>query len=796
MKFSQKWVQEWLTFETSTNEMAHQLTMAGLEVDEIAPVAGEFNKVFVGEVVECSQHPNADKLSVTKVDIGADETLDIVCGAKNCRKGIKVAVATVGATLPGNFKIKKTKLRGEPSEGMLCAFSELGINNIDSEGIIELPLDAAIGQDYREYLSLDDKTIEVDLTPNRSDCLSIKGIARELSVLNNSNKMKEPAFYSVKDITDETFGVDVLNAKDCPKILTRVVKNVDLSVESPTWLVEKLRRSGIRSIDPIVDITNYVMLLLGQPMHAYDLNKVDDKLIVRKAKNNETLITLDEKELKLKENTLVIADTKKVLGIAGVFGGKDSGVQKETKDILLEVAFFNPDSIKGIARQYNLHTDASHRFERGVDYNLQEKTMEYACSLINEICGGTFGAVNTYKNSDYLPKVGSILVRKEKICKLLGQDFADTFITNTLESLGFKVEYQNNAWLVQVPSWRFDIAIEADLIEEIARIYGYDNLPVSQPNVTMKMKTYRESDVSIDDIKNILVDRGYNEVITYSFVDPKKQELVSDSKDFMLLPNPISVEMSAMRTSLLTGLLNTVSYNHSRQQLRTKFFETGLVYIKDQKAENYVKQNTHIGAVISGNKNIESWDNKPELVDFYDLKGDLESLLNCYIDSNNLNFVPADRDYLHPGQSADIYLNEILIGFIGVIHPKVGKEFDLKSKTIYFELEYEYLKSKPVMQYKAISKFQSNKRDLSIIIPENILANEIISSISTLKISEIQYINIFDVYKGEGIPEGTKSIALNLHIQSMTETLDDTAINHYVDTVLEHLKHNFNAILR
>lgn len=796
MKFSQKWVQEWLAFETSTNEMAHQLTMAGLEVDEIAPVAGDFNKVFVGKVVECSQHPNADKLSVTKVDIGADETLDIVCGAKNCRKGIKVAVATVGATLPGNFKIKKTKLRGEPSEGMLCAFSELGINNIDSEGIIELPLDATIGQDYREYLSLDDKTIEVDLTPNRSDCLSIKGIARELSVLNNNNKMKEPVFASVKDITDEAFGIDVLSAEDCPKILTRVVKNADLSVESPTWLVEKLRRSGIRSIDPIVDITNYVMLLLGQPMHAYDLNKVDDKLIVRKAKNDETLITLDEKELKLKDNTLVIADTKKVLGIAGVFGGKDSGVQKETKDILLEVAFFNPDSIKGIARQYNLHTDASHRFERGVDYNLQEKAMEYACFLINEICGGTFAAVNSYKNSDYLPKLESILVRKEKICKLLGQDFEDTFITNTLESLGFDVEYQNNAWLVQVPSWRFDIAIEADLIEEIARIYGYDNLPVSQPNVTMKMKTYRESDVSIDDIKNILVDRGYNEVITYSFVDPKKQELVSDSKDFMLLPNPISVEMSAMRTSLLTGLLNTVSYNHSRQQLRTKFFETGLVYIKDQKAENNVKQNTHIGAAISGNKNIESWDNKPELVDFYDLKGDLESLLNCYLDSNNLNFVPADRDYLHPGQSADIYLNDTLIGFIGVIHPKVEKEFDLKSKTIYFELEYEYLKSKPVMQYTAISKFQSNKRDLCIIIPENILANEIISSISTLKISEIQNINIFDVYKGEGIPEGTKSIALNLHIQSMKETLDDTKINHYVDTVLEHLKHNFNAILR
>ncbi|MCG2877033.1 phenylalanine--tRNA ligase subunit beta, partial [Obesumbacterium proteus] len=582
MKFSELWLREWVNPAISSEELSEQITMAGLEVDGVEPVAGEFNGVFVGEVVECGQHPNADKLRVTKVNVGGERLLDIVCGAPNCRKGLKVAVATIGAVLPGDFKIKAAKLRGEPSEGMLCSFSELGISE-DHDGIIELPADAPIGTDIREYLKLNDNAIEISVTPNRADCLGIIGVARDVAVLNKLT-LNVPAMDAVPAAIHDTFPITVEATDACPRYLGRVVKGINVKAATPLWMREKLRRCGIRSIDPVVDVTNYVLLELGQPMHAFDLNRLEGGIVVRMAKEGEKLTLLDGNEATLAADTLVIADQQKALAMGGIFGGEHSGVNEETQDVLLECAYFNPLSITGRARRQGLHTDASHRYERGVDPALQAAAMERATRLLIDICGGQAGPVIDVTNEATLPKRATITLRREKLDRLIGHHVEDAQVTDILERLGCKVSFANDTWQAVAPSWRFDMEIEEDLVEEVARVYGYNNIPNVPVKADLIMTSHREANLPLKRVKTMLVDRGYQEAITYSFVDPKVQALLHPAEEALILPSPISVEMSAMRLSLWSGLLSAVVYNQNRQQSRVRLFETGLRFVPDTAA--------------------------------------------------------------------------------------------------------------------------------------------------------------------------------------------------------------------
>ena len=795
MKFSEQWVREWVNPAISTEQLCEQITMLGLEVDGVEKVAGDFTGVVVGEVVECAQHPDADKLRVTKVNVGGDRLLDIVCGAPNCRQGLKVACAVEGAELPGDFKIKKTKSRGQPSEGMLCSFSELGIES-DANGIIELPQDAPIGTNLRDYLTLDDSAIEISLTPNRADCLSIAGVARELAVVNKLHE-NPPHFDVVKPTISDKVKIDVQAAEACPRYLLRVIKNVNVKAQSPMWLQEKLRRCDIRSIDPIVDVTNYILLELGQPMHAFDMAKVAQPVQVRMAKENEELVLLDGTTAKLQPNTLVIADQNGALAMAGIFGGEASGVNVEnTKDVILEAAFFAPLAITGRARQYGLHTDSSHRFERGVDFELPRKAMERATALLLDICGGEAGEICEVTNEAHLPKRQQVTLQRHKLDALLGHHIETETVTDILQRLGLQVSYANNSWTAVAPSWRFDIEIEEDLIEEVARIYGYNSIPNNAPLAHLRMREHKEADLELSRIKTALVDADYQEAITYSFVDPKVQTLLHPEIDALVLPNPISVEMSAMRVSLLSGLLGAVLYNQNRQQNRVRLFETGLRFIPDANAEFGIRQEFVLAGVITGTAKSESWTGKAENVDFFDLKGDLESILSLTEVGSRVKFVAKAHSALHPGQSASIELDGKEIGFIGTIHPLIAQKLGLNGKAVVFEILWDAIANRRVVQAKEISKFPANRRDLALVVADNVPAGDIIEACKQAGGEKLTQVNLFDVYQGIGVASGHKSLAISLTIQDNEKTLEDDEINAVISAVLNEVKQRFNAELR
>ena len=794
MKFNESWLREWVNPAISTEQLCDQITMLGLEVDSVEPVAGEFTGVVIGEVVECAQHPDADKLRVTKVNVGGDRLLDIVCGAPNCRLGLKVACATEGAVLPGDFKIKKTKLRGQPSEGMLCSFSELGIKE-DHSGIIELPADAPIGTDFREYLNLNDVAIEISLTPNRADCLSIAGIAREVGVINRA-AVKAPVISPVPASIADKVAVELQAPEACPRYLARVVKNVNVKATSPLWLQEKLRRCGIRSIDPIVDITNLSLLELGQPMHAFDVAKIDGAIQVRMAKADEELVLLDGTTAKLQPNTLVIADSKGALAMAGIFGGKASGVNEETKDVVLEAAFFAPLAITGRARQYGLHTDASHRFERGVDPELTRQAMERATALLLEICGGEAGEIVEAVAKEHLPTRQTVSLRRSKLDSVIGHHIEDEIVTDILTRLGLNVTFENDTWTAVAPSWRFDIEIEEDLFEEVARIYGYNNIPNNSPLAHLKMKGTPEKLLEAIRVRTALVDSDYQEVITYSFVDPKIQQLLHPDQEALILPNPISSEMSAMRVSLLTGLLETIVYNQNRQQNRVRIFEAGLRFIPDANAELGVRQEPVFAATIVGDKRAVHWENKAEAVDFFDLKGDLERVLSLTAARQDLQFVAKLFPALHPGQSAAIMLDGKEIGFIGTIHPSIVQKLGIKGKPVVFELLASAISERPVPVAKEISKFPANNRDIAVVVDETVAAGEVLETCRKAGGEKLVGVNLFDVYQGKNLAEGKKSLAISLTIQDTEKTLEEDEINAVMQAVLATLAKRFNAVLR
>lgn len=794
MKFSESWLREWVKPAINSEELAHQITMAGLEVDEVAPVAGEFTGVKVGKVVECGQHPDADKLRVTKIDIGEEELLDIVCGASNCRLGLTVAVATVGAVLPGNFKIKKAKLRGVPSHGMLCSFSELGID-VESDGILELPEGSTLGMDVRELLELNDVAIDVDLTANRADCFSIRGLAREVGVLNRADVV-EPTIEAVATSIEDTVSIDVKATEACPRYLGRVIKNVNAKAETPIWMQEKLRRCGIRSIDAIVDITNYVMLEQGQPMHAFDLSKIDGGIVVRMAEQDEKLTLLDGNEAKLNNNTLVIADQNKALAIAGIFGGQESGVTSETTDIMLECAFFAPDHIRGRARAYGLHTDSSLRFERGVDSTLQATAMERATQLLVELCGGEVAPISAAESDADLPTANTVELRRSKLDGLLGHHIPSTDVVEILTRLGCSVETTDTGWTATSPSWRFDIAIEQDLIEEVGRIYGYNNIPNQAPVAALNMNDHKEANQPLKRVRDLLVDRGYHEAITYSFVEPEQQKLIVPEIEPLILPFPISADMSAMRLSLWTGLINTVVHNQKRQQPRVRLFESGLRFIPEESAENGMRQEMMLAGIIAGTRGEEHWDIATNTVDFFDLKGDLEAVLELTANELAYEFKAAKHPALHPGQTAAIVVGGKEVGFIGTVHPELERKFGLNGRTIMFEIEWDAINTRVIPEAAAVSKFPANRRDIAIVADEAIASGDIVAECLASGGELLTSAKLFDVYRGQGVEDGKKSLAIALTLQSVERTLEEADITSAVDAIVAAIGEKFSATLR
>ncbi|MDO6564157.1 phenylalanine--tRNA ligase subunit beta [Amphritea sp. 1_MG-2023] len=795
MKFSEKWLRELVNPATDTQGIADQITMAGLEVDEIIPVAGQFSGVVVGEILSAEPHPNADKLQVCQVSDG-NETFQIVCGAPNARGGLKTAFAKVGAVLSSadgsDFKIKKAKLRQVESFGMLCADDELGISD-DHGGIMELAADAPVGTDLRDYLSLDDVVIDVDLTPNRGDCLSIEGLAREVGVLN-----KAPVNYveieSVAPSIDDTLAITLEDPESCPRYQGRVIRNIDATATTPLWMVEKLRRCGIRSIDPVVDVTNYVLLELGQPMHAFDLSKLNGGIIVRKAKPAEKLTLLDGNDVELDDKTLVIADQDKAIAMAGIFGGEATGVTAASSDIFLECAYFNPINIAGRARSYGLHTDASHRYERGVDWQLQRKATERATQLLLDIVGGQAGPVVEAVADEHLPTATTVTLRQSKVNQVLAFEMPALEIEEILTRLGMSVERSaEGEWSVAVPSYRFDISIEIDLIEELARVYGYNNLPVKVPTAELNMIANDESKVTLNRVRAQLVGRGYQEAITYSFIEKGLAAQFDDQHEAKALANPISAEMAVMRTSIWPGLAKALQYNQNRQQARVRLFETGQRFLPE--GDQLIQENV-VAGLICGPRQSEGWNADNTSVDFYDLKGDVESLLGLGGCADQYSFVAERHVALHPGQSAAIKRNGETVGFMGALHPELVKSLGLTGPVFLFEIVQSVLLDGGLPRFTSLSKFPESRRDLALLVNETV-AFEDLRAVALQQGGEyLKAVTLFDVYQGKGVEPGQKSIALGLTWQHPSRTLNDEEINEVIDFVVSALKNEFGATLR
>ncbi|MEH6812602.1 MAG: phenylalanine--tRNA ligase subunit beta [Motiliproteus sp.] len=791
MKFSEQWLREWVNPAIDTDSLVAQITMAGLEVDGVEAAAGVFSGVVVCEILGVEQHPDADKLRVCQVSAGG-ESVQVVCGAPNARTGIKVPFAQVGAVLPGDFKIKKAKLRQVESFGMLCGASELGlVDNID--GIMELPQDAPVGQDLREYFGFDDSIIEVDLTPNRGDCLSLAGLAREVGVLNKI-AVSAVDVTAVAPQNDDQFPVSIEAGDACPRYVGRVIRGVDLAAQSPLWMQERLRRSGIRSIDAVVDVTNYVMIELGQPMHAFDLNKLSGGIRVRMAEAGEKLVLLDGQEIELDADTLLIADQQKPLAMAGIMGGEGSGVSRETQDLFLESAYFDPIKIAGRARSYGLHTDSSHRFERGVDYALQVRAVERATQLLIDIVGGQPGPVTEVVDQVSLPNTVVVTLRAARIKRLLALDIPDSEVEEILTRLGMGVESSGDrVWAVTVPSYRFDVSLEEDLLEELARIYGYNNLPVSSSTATISLQPQMEIKKPLTELRRLLVNRGYQEAITYSFIEPKLQQLFDKKHQPLALANPISSDMAVMRTTLWPGLTKALQYNQNRQQGRIRLFESGQRFLSE---EGSLVQDRVLAGVVYGSRYPESWSEAQQSVDFFDVKGDVEALLGAGGALSEYRFESGSHDVLHPGQCARIEREGRLVGYFGALHPSLYGELAVSGPVYLFELALAEIEMGVLPAFRELSKFPETRRDLAVIVDESVAVAKLLDIVKKEGGDWLQNTTLFDVYQGEGIENGKKSLALGLTWQHPSRTLTDEEVNEVFDSILSGMQSAFAAELR
>lgn len=792
MKLSEQWLRTWVNPNWDTNTLCEALSLAGLEVDGIEPVAPAFSGVVVAQVVSVEKHPDAEKLNVTQVDAGSGELLQIVCGAPNVQAGMKVPCAVVGAILPGDFKIKKAKLRGVESFGMLCSGTELGLEQ-DYDGLMVLSEQAEIGLCVRQLLNLDDQVIEVDLTPNRADCLSVEGLAREVALISGAACVQPFEKVALDRGQACTQAVEIELHQACPKYLGCTVTNYRRDAVTPAWMVERLQRSGVRSISLTVDITNYVMLELGQPMHAFDADKLNGKVKVRMAQSGETLVTLDEKTLTLNNETLVIADDSGPIALAGIMGGLSTSVTDATERLFFECAHFSPLAIVGKARQYGLHTDSSHRFERGVDPLLPERALNRALQLLLEIAGGEVSEWVVAGDAQALTQPRALILRRARLAKLLGTQIDDVFVTDTLTRLGCRVEVLAEGWRVVAPSYRFDIQIEVDLIEEMARVYGYNNLPDTQVAMPLSLKPLPESEQDTQMLRQSLIQRGYHEVITYSFVPEAALTKLTPDIDYVVLKNPISEEMKAMRTTLFPGMLQAVSYNQKRQQSRIRVFETGLVF---KQAQDSLEQVAVIGGVICGEVSPLGWGGEGRKVDFYDLKGDVENLLAMSHLHGKVSFQPTQNVAFHPGQTASIQLDGREIGIMGQLHPQWLKPFELNGPVFMFQLFMQDLLTMQVPLASSVSKFPEVQRDLALVVARELPVKALITAIQSVGSVLLQEVQVFDVYQGSGIAETHKSVALTLKLQHQERTLQDAEVDALVTQIIQTLETTVGAQLR
>ncbi|WP_180163138.1 phenylalanine--tRNA ligase subunit beta [Acinetobacter sp. YH12069] len=791
MKISENWLRTWVNPAIDSDTLSDQLTMLGLEVDDLSPAAKPFTGVVVGEVLTVVQHPDADRLRVTTVNIGSGEPLQIVCGAPNVRAGMKAPVATIGAVLPGDFKIKKGKLRGVESQGMLCGASEIDLED-KIDGLLELPADAPVGVNVREYLDLDDNVIDISITPNRGDCFSIRGIAREIGVINQlpvtAPEIKEVA----ATITDEK--KVVVETDGCPRYLGRVIKNVNTKAPTPEWMERALARAGIRQHSILVDITNYVLMELGQPLHAFDGGKVEGAVRVRQATAAEKLTLLNEQEVKLSENVMVIADDQKALAIAGIMGGLSSAVSDDTTEIFLESAFFDQLYIAGRARSFGLHTDASQRYERGVDFELPMTAMHRASQLIADLAGGEFGPITVAEKVELLPKREAIELNQAQVDQLLGYKVESAFIIDALTRLGCNVTVKaEGEWTVVPPSHRFDMAIYQDLIEEVARIHGYDNIQISLPVIDVKLAKYQDQ-FELVQLRQTAVALGYQEAISFSFADAKLEKQLNPQVQPLALANPISSDLAVMRSTLLSSLIPCVQYNVNRQQNRVRFYELGLRF--DYQGANSIhdlKQIPTFALVATGSRTTESWHGKAQPMDFFDFKGDVEEILNSA--RLNVEYVRSERTWLHPGQSAEILVNGQSIGYFGRLHPSLEDELDLATTWV-AELDQLAVLQTYVSNFTELSRFPSVRRDIALLISDKINVSEIQQLIEKTGGELLDAVWLFDVYTGQGVEEGKRSLAFAIQWQHPTRTLEDAEIKTGMDNILQVLENTYQATLR
>ena len=791
MKISENWLRTWVNPAINSETLSDQLTMLGLEIDDLTPAAKPFTGVVVGEVLTVEQHPDADRLRVTTVNIGSGEPLQIVCGAPNVRAGMKAPVATIGAVLPGDFKIKKGKLRGIESQGMLCGASEIDLED-KIDGLLELPADAPVGTNIREYLNLDDNVIDISITPNRGDCFSIRGIAREVGVINqlavNAPKIQEVA----ATIADQK--QVVISTEGCPRYLGRVIKNVNTKVPTPAWMEQALARSGIRQHSILVDITNYVLMELGQPLHAFDGGKVQGSVHVRQATAAEKLVLLNDQEVELSENIMVIADDEKALAIAGIMGGLSSSVTDATTEIFLESAFFAPLHIAGRARSFGLHTDASQRYERGVDFELPMIAMHRASQLIAELAGGEFGPITVAEQAALLPKREAIALNQAQVDQLLGYTVESDFITDALQRLGCEVTVKaQGAWSVVPPSHRYDMAIYQDLIEEVARIHGYDNIQISLPVIEVKLAKHQDQ-FELPQLRQTLVTLGYQEAISFSFADLKLEKQLNSQVNPLALANPISSDLAVMRSTLLSSLIPCVQYNVNRQQSRVRFFELGLRF-DYQNAQNIndLQQIPTLAMIATGSKQAESWHGKPQAMDFFDFKGEVEELLAAA--RVKVEYVRSEREWLHPGQSAEILVDGKSIGYLGRLHPSLENELDL-AITWVAEVDQLAVLQTYVSNFTELSRFPSVRRDIALLISDNINVSEIQQLIGKAGGELLDSSWLFDVYTGQGVENGKRSLAFALLWQHPSRTLEDAEIKSGMDHIIQVLESTYQATLR
>lgn len=791
MKISENWLRTWVNPAIDSETLSDQLTMLGLEVDELAPVAKPFTGVVVGEVLTVEQHPDADRLRVTTVNIGSGEPLQIVCGAPNVRAGMKAPVATIGAVLPGDFKIKKGKLRGVESQGMLCGASEIDLED-KIDGLLELPADAPVGINIREYLKLDDNVIDISITPNRGDCFSIRGIAREIAVINQL-QMNEPDIKSVEaTIADEK--KVVISTEGTPRYLGRVIKNVNVKAATPEWMEQALARSGIRTHSILVDVTNYVVMELGQPMHAFDLAKIEGTVHVRQAQPQEKLQLLNDQEVELQEDIMVIADDQKALAIAGIMGGLASSVTDDTTDIFLESAFFAPLAIAGRARRFGLHTDSSQRYERGVDFELPLIAMNRASQLIQELAGGEFGPITVAEKTEILPKREAIELKQAQVDQLLGYQLTADFIADALTRLGCEVTVKaEGEWNVVPPSHRYDMAIYQDLIEEVARIDGYDNIQISLPSMDVQLAKYQDR-FEIAELRQTIVTLGYQEAISFSFADAKLEKQLNPQVNPLMLANPISSDLAAMRSTLLSSLIPCVQYNLNRQQSRVRFFELGLRFdYQNAKSIEDLKQIPTLALVAVGSQQPESWHVKPQPMDFFDFKGEIEEILAA--GRVKVEYVRSERAWLHPGQSAEILVDGQSIGYLGRLHPSLENELDLTTTWV-AELDQTAVLQSYVSNFTELSRFPSIRRDIALLISDNINVRDIQQLIEKTGGELLDSTWLFDVYTGQGVEEGKRSLAFALLWQHPSRTLEDAEIKSGMDNIIQVLENTYQATLR